>query len=96
MAKYLTPEVWEKLKNVETKTSGFTLARAVACAVQFEDQNCGIYAGDEDSYEDFRDIFEPILLDYHALPPDFNHTTDLDVGKIIGNISPDAPVHSTR
>lgn len=96
VAKHLTPEKWEALKDISTKTSGFTLAKAIACAVQFEDQNCGIYAGDEDSYEDFKDVFEPIILDYHGLPSDFSHTSDMDVEKITGNINPDAPVHSTR
>ncbi len=96
VAKHLTPEKWEALKDIKTKTSGFTLGQAIACAVQFDDQNCGIYAGDEDTYEDFKDVLEPIILDYHGLPADFSHTSDMDVEKITGNIHPDAPVHSTR
>jgi len=96
VAKHLTPEKWETLKDIKTKTSGFTLEKAIACAVQFDDQNCGIYAGDEDTYVDFKDVFEPIILDYHGLPSDFSHTSDMDVAKITGNINPDAPVHSTR
>jgi len=96
VAKHLTPELWEKLKDVKTKTSGFTLSKAIACAVQFDDQNCGIYAGDQDTYEDFKEVLEPIILDYHGLPAEFNHTSDMDVEKITGNINADAPVHSTR
>ena len=38
VAKYVTPEVWEKLKDIKTKTSGFTLAKAIACAIEFDDQ----------------------------------------------------------
>ena len=38
VAKYVTPEVWEKLSGIKTKTSGFTLAKAIACAVEFDDQ----------------------------------------------------------
>ena len=38
VAKHLTPEKWEKLSNIKTKTSGFTLAQAIACAVEFDDQ----------------------------------------------------------
>merc|ERR1719397_317974 len=30
----------------KTATSGFTLAQAIACAVEFDNQHCGIYAGD--------------------------------------------------
>ena len=59
-------------------------------------QHIGIYAGDEDSYEDFKDVFEPIILEYHGLPAEFNHTSDMDVDKLQGNIDPEAPVKSTR
>jgi hypothetical protein len=38
VAKHLTPEKWEQLANIKTKTSGFTLAQAIACAVEFNDQ----------------------------------------------------------
>ena len=51
VAKFVTPELWAKLSGHKTATSGFTLAQAIACAVQFDDQHCGIYAGDEDSYK---------------------------------------------
>ena len=51
VAKHVTQSVWEKLSSVVTATSGFTLAKAIACAVQFDNQHCGIYAGDWDSYK---------------------------------------------
>ena len=60
--------------------------QAIACAVDFDDQHCGIYAGDADSYEDFKDVFEPIILEYHGLKPEFSHTSDMDADKIVGNI----------
>merc|ERR1719402_846799 len=59
VAKHVTKEKWDKLCAIKTATSGFTLAKAIACAVQFDDQHCGIYAGDEDSYKDFADVFDP-------------------------------------
>ena len=40
-AKYVTPELWKKLFDHRTSTSGFTLAKAIACAVQFDD--CLLY-----------------------------------------------------
>jgi hypothetical protein len=70
--------------------------QAIACAVQFDDQHCGIYAGDQDSYEDFKDVFEPLILEYHGLSAGFAHQSDMDVEKIQGNVDPAAPVHSTR
>jgi len=96
VAKHLTEQKWQKLAYHKTRTSGFTLAKAIACAVQFPDQHCGIYAGDEDSYKDFADVFDPIIMDYHGLKGDFKHHSDMDDSKIIGQINPEAPVHSTR
>merc|ERR1711953_1573255 len=96
VAKHVTKEKWDKLSGIVTKTSGFTLAKAIACAVEFDNQHCGIYAGDEDSYVDFADVFDPLICEYHGLPADFKHTSDMDVAKINGNINPEIPVHSVR
>merc|ERR1711922_85761 len=96
VAKYVTKPLWEKLSRAVTATSGFSLAKAIACAVQFDNQHCGIYAGDWDSYKVFADVFDPIIQEYHGIAPDAMHTSDMDVTKIQGNIDPSAPVHSTR
>merc|ERR1712077_58590 len=88
--------LWEKLSRAVTATSGFTLAQAIACAVEFDNQHCGIYAGDWDSYKVFSDVFDPIIQDYHGISPEAVHTSYMDVTKIQGNIDPTAPVHSTR
>merc|ERR1712202_31976 len=96
VAKYVTEPLWEKLGKMETKTSQFTLSKAIACAVQFDDQRCGIYAGDWDSYKDFAEVFDPLIQEYHGISADAVHTSDMDVSKIQGNIDPSAPVHSTR
>merc|ERR1712212_482553 len=96
VAKHVTPSVWEKLSCAVTKTSGFSLAKAIACAVQFDNQHCGIYAGDWDSYKVFADVFDPIIQEYYGIAPDATHTSDMDASKIKGNIDPTAPVHSTR
>merc|ERR1712217_809787 len=96
VAKHVTPEKWSKLGGMGTKTSGFTLSQAIACAVEFDDQHCGIYAGDADSYKVFAEVFDPIIEEYHGLPAGFKHTSDMDVSKIQGNIEPAAPVKSVR
>merc|ERR1711887_387533 len=77
-------------------TSDFTLAKAIACAGEFDNQHCGIYAGDWDTYKVFSDVFDPLIQDYHGISADSVHTSDMDVSKIKGNIDPTAPVHSTR
>merc|ERR1711964_884181 len=96
VAKYVTKPIWDKLSRAVTKTSGFTLAQAIACAVEFDNQHCGIYAGDWDSYKDFADVFDPLIQEYHGISADATHTSDMDVNKIKGNIDPAAPVHSCR
>jgi len=96
VAKYVTQPLWEKLNCAVTKTSGFTLAKAIACAVEFDNQHCGIYAGDWDSYKVFSDVFDPLIQEYHGIAADSTHTSDMDASKIRGTIDPSAPVHSTR
>jgi len=96
VAKHVTKERWDKLAAHKTATSGFTLAKAIACAVDFDNQHCGIYAGDWDSYKDFKDVFDPIIQEYHGISADAVHTSDMDVEKIKGNIAPEVPVHSVR
>ena len=96
VAKYVTKPIWDKLSSVKTATSGFTLAQAIACAVEFDNQHCGIYAGDWDSYKDFAPVFDPIIQEYHGISADSRHTSDMDASKINGNIADDVPVHSAR
>merc|ERR1712226_1386679 len=60
VATHVTEAKWAKLGDHVTKTSGFTLAKAIACAVDFDNQHCGIYAGDEDSYIDFAGAYYPL------------------------------------
>merc|ERR1719474_1470586 len=96
VAKHVTKDVWEQLKGIKTQTSGFTLIQAIACAVEFDNQHCGIYAGDWDSYKDFAPVFDPLIQEYHGISADSKHTSDMDVGKIKGNIAEDVPVHSCR
>merc|ERR1712024_297623 len=96
VAKYVTKPIWDELSRAVTKTSGFTLAQAIACATEFDNQHCGIYAGDWDSYKVFADVFDPLIQEYHGISADATHTSDMDVNKIQGNVDPAAPVHSCR
>ncbi|CAL4060212.1 unnamed protein product, partial [Meganyctiphanes norvegica] len=96
VAKYVTKERWDKLCGIQTKTSGFTLAKAIACAVHFDNQHCGIYAGDWDSYKDFAEVFDPIIQEYHGIQPGAKHTSNMNVKEINGNIDMEIPVHSVR
>ena len=96
VAKHVTKEKWDRLAEHKTVTSGFTLRKAIACAIEFDDQHCGIYAGDADSYKDFAEVFIPLICEYHGLDAEFVHTSDMDSSKIMGNINGEVPVKSTR
>uniref|UniRef100_A0A7S3G149 Arginine kinase n=1 Tax=Palpitomonas bilix TaxID=652834 RepID=A0A7S3G149_9EUKA len=63
--KYLTPAIYARLREKTTKW-GFTIDRAIQSAVDNPKSSVGIYAGDEDSYVQFADIFDPIIDDYHG------------------------------
>jgi len=96
VAKHVTKDKWDRLSGHVTENSKFTLAKAIACAVEFDDQHCGIYAGDGDSYKDFAEVFDPIIQEYHGISADALHTSDMDASKIKGAISGKAKVKSTR
>ena len=59
--KHVTRTKWCELRDIKTKTSGFTLWKAIQVSVHFPNQHCGIYAGDWDSYKDFAPVFDPII-----------------------------------
>merc|ERR1712203_1334478 len=42
------------------------------------------------------DVFDPLICEYHGLPADFSHVSDMDSSKITGNVEADVPVHSCR
>jgi len=96
VAKHVTKERWDKLKDIKTATAGCTLKSCCECAIQFDNQHCGIYAGDWDCYKDFAEVFDAIIQEYHGISADAKHTSDMDVEKIKGNVNAEVPVHSTR
>ena len=96
LAKHLTREKWDKLSSHVTENSKFTLAKAINSSVEFDDQHCGIYAGDWDSYKDFAIVFDPVIQEYHGIKADATHTSDMDYTKIKGQVDASAPVKSTR
>jgi len=82
LCRYLTPELFEKLRNRKTP-SGFTLMQAINSGVQNPDSAIGVYAGDEESYEVFSPLFNPIIEHYHGFAHDDMHQSDLDTSKFI-------------
>lgn len=65
LKKYLTREVFDKLKTRKT-AMGATLLDVIQSGVENLDSGCGIYAPDAESYTLFADLFNPIIEDYHG------------------------------
>ena len=85
----MTKEIFDKLKDHKTKTAGWTIARAINSGVLYPDSFVGCHAGDLESYDDFKDLFKPVIEKYHkGYDMDkSNHVTDLDVSNMEVNLS---------
>nr|XP_061806987.1 creatine kinase B-type [Nerophis lumbriciformis] len=88
MAKVLTPEMYAQLRDKETP-SGFTLDDVIQTGVDNPGHpfimTVGCVAGDEETYEVFRDLMDPIIEDRHGgYKPDDKHKTDLDPENLQG------------
>jgi len=84
MAKALTQEVWDKLKDVKS-SKGYTLSNAIQTGCLLPHLGVGCTAGDEECFDLFKDLYYPVINAWHGLTveaDDFKHPTDLDFDKI--------------
>jgi len=81
LAKYLTTELYDKLKWLKTK-NWFTIDDLIKSNLVNKDSSIGIYAFDADSYEVFKDIFYPIIKEYHNYDFSKAHIFDFDYKKL--------------
>ncbi|XP_064632252.1 creatine kinase, flagellar-like isoform X2 [Lineus longissimus] len=88
MAKCLTPAIYHKLKNKET-SSGFTFDKVIQTGVDNPGHpfifTVGCVAGDEETYEVFADLLDPIIEKRHnGYQKSALHKTDLDFKNLEG------------
>lgn len=88
MAKVLTPELYAELR-AKCTPSGFTLDDAIQTGVDNPGHpyimTVGAVAGDEESYDVFKDLFDPIIEDRHGgYQPSDEHKTDLNPDNLQG------------
>jgi creatine kinase len=100
MAKHLTAKLYDKLESKST-SSGFTLDQAIQTGVDNPGHpfisTVGIVAGDEESYQTFADLFDPIIEERHnGFKKTDTHRTDLDHTKLRGGTLDDKYVLSSR
>ncbi len=77
MAKYLTKEVFEELKDLKTQ-NGFTLEKAIKSGLDNPDSGIGVYAGDVESYTLFGSLLDPIIQEYHGFSKEDMHKSNLN------------------
>jgi len=78
MAKFLTPELFAKLKNVKS-SKGYTLSNTIQTGVVTPHLGNGATAGDEECWDLFKDLFYPMIKKYHGYDPATQkHPTDLN------------------
>ncbi len=97
LSKFLTPEVEAKLRG-RTTSNGVTLEHIIRSGTDNPDSSIGVYAGDEDAYEHFADLFDPIINEYHQYGSDGTHRRDFDVENLrIRDLDPEGQsIISTR
>ena len=77
MSKYLTKEVFNKLKGLSTKNN-FSIQNVINSGVENPESGIGAYAGDEESYAVFADLFNPIIKEYHQFSEQNIHKSNMN------------------
>lgn len=100
MSQFLSPDLYKKLRNKIT-SKGFTLDQAIQTGVDNPGhpyiETVGVVAGDEESYDVFGELFDPIICERHnGFGQLDKHVTDLDYRKIRGGVFDERYVLSCR
>ena len=83
MAKTLTPELFEKLKDLKSKKK-YTLSNAIQTGVVTPHLGVGCTAGDEECWEIFKDLYYPVIKGWHGYDAyTQKHPVDLDASKLV-------------
>ncbi|XP_041760382.1 creatine kinase S-type, mitochondrial [Coregonus clupeaformis] len=101
MASCLTPAIYSKLRDKLTPNN-WSLDQCIQTGVDNPGhpfiKTVGMVAGDEESYEVFADLFNPVIKDRHNGydPQNMKHPTDLDSSKIKNGMFDEKYVLSSR
>jgi creatine kinase len=83
MSKTVTPELFAKLKDIKSD-KGYTFSNAIMTGVETPHLGVGCTAGDEDSWEVFKDLYYPVIKGWHKYDPETQtHKQDLDASKLV-------------
>ncbi len=81
VCKYLTQDIWDKLKDSKDKHN-FTFKQAILSGCQNVHSGIGVYAGSHDTYYAFAPLMDKIIEDYHGHKPTDKHQSDMDYKKL--------------
>ncbi|KAK6476909.1 creatine kinase U-type [Huso huso] len=101
MASHLTPAIYAELIDKATP-NGFTLDQCIQTGVDNPGhpfiKTVGMVAGDEESYQVFAELFNPVIKERHNGydPQIMRHPTDLDASKIRSGVFDERYVLSSR
>eukprot|EP00921_Rhytidocystis_pertsovi_P026828 GHVQ01043228.1.p3 GENE.GHVQ01043228.1~~GHVQ01043228.1.p3 ORF type:complete len:128 (+),score=25.67 GHVQ01043228.1:86-469(+) len=86
LGKVLTKDMYNKYHGKVT-TNGVTLNQNIQTGVDNRGHpfitTVGVTAGDEESYETFKDLFDGVIEKRHNFPVTKDHKTDLDASKLL-------------
>ena len=83
MRKTMTPELFAMLKDVKS-SKGYTLSNGMQAGVLRPHLGVGFTCGDEECFELFKDVINPIVQGWHGFDPTTQtHTSDLDFSKLV-------------
>ncbi len=82
LAKHLTKEVFELLKDKQTY-NGYTLNDVIKSGVKNLDSGIGAYAGDEESYTLFAPLFDKIIEEYHGFKKENFHQSNFNAADLV-------------
>jgi creatine kinase len=78
MRKTMTPELFAKLKDVKS-SKGYTLSNGMQAGVLRPHLGVGFTCGDEECFELFKDVIDPIVKGWHGFDPSKEtHQSNLD------------------
>ncbi|XP_064111449.1 arginine kinase-like [Macrobrachium nipponense] len=79
LKKHLTPEIFDAIKD-RTTSLGATLYDCIKSGLANPDSKIGLYAPDVESYACFKELFDPVIDEYHGgFGPDNTHP-EVDFG----------------
>jgi hypothetical protein len=77
----MTRDIWNKYKNGED-SYGFAFKDAIFSGSKNVDSGIGVYAGSENSYTVFNELFDKVIEDYHGHGLTDTHKAEDPNGKI--------------